>query len=93
MTIDNTLAERNTQYGSFQEQARITQNIKRAMRDTPNWENLDDMKRDALEMIAVKIGHILNGNPEHHDSWHDIVGYTRLVEKELVPTLFSKAKE
>lgn len=88
--IDETLEQRGKQYGEFKEHARITQNIKRAMQDGTNWDKLDDAKKEALEMAAHKIGRILNGNPDFHDSWHDIIGYLRLVEKELVPTLFSK---
>ena len=42
----------------------------------------DEMK-EALEMLAHKTGRILNGDPYFHDSWHDIIGYTRLVEKRL----------
>ena len=26
---------------------------------------------------------ILNGDPNYHDSWHDIIGYTKLVADEL----------
>lgn len=88
--IDKTLEQRGVKYGVFSEHARITQNIKRAMADSPNWDKLDDAKKEALEMTAHKIGRILNGDPEFHDSWHDIVGYITLVEKELIPTLFSK---
>lgn len=89
--IDITLDQRNKTYGEFKEHARITQNIKKAMVDSPNWSKLDDAKKEALEMLAHKVGRILNGDPEFHDSWHDIIGYMRLVEKELVPTLFSSA--
>lgn len=91
--IDETLAERGAQYGDFGQHARITQNIKRAMKDGTNWDKLDDAKKEALEMMAHKVGRILNGNPEFHDSWHDIIGYLRLVEKELVPTLFSSQEK
>lgn len=34
-------------------------------------------------MVAHKIGRILNGDPNYHDSWHDIIGYTKLVADEL----------
>ena len=81
--IDATLAERGTRYGTFTGHAKITQNIKRAMQDSPNWEKLDDDQREALEMTAHKIGRILNGDPNYADSWHDIIGYTRLVEARL----------
>ena len=81
--VDATLAERGTRYGTFTGHAKITQNIKRAMQDSPNWEKLDDDQREALEMTAHKIGRILNGDPNYADSWLDIIGYTRLVEARL----------
>lgn len=84
MSIDQTLAERGTRYGDFNEHARITQNIKSAMRDSPNWSKLSPAQKEALEMNAHKVGRILNGDPNYVDSWHDIVGYTRLVETELI---------
>jgi len=81
--IDETLKERGSRYGEFDEHARITQGIKRAMIDSPNWLTLTDDKKEALEMVAHKIGRILNGDPEYADSWHDIIGYTKLVENTL----------
>jgi len=81
--IDDTLTERGKRYGDFAGHARITQNLKRAMQDSHNWEGLSDDKKEALEMVAHKIGRILNGDPEYADSWHDIIGYTRLVEVTL----------
>lgn len=83
--IGKTLAERGTRYGDFGEHARITQSIKRAMIDTPNWAGLADDMRETLEMIAHKVGRILNGDPSYHDSWHDIIGYTKLVADKLDP--------
>lgn len=81
--ITETLAQRDKRYGSFPEHARITQSIKRAMIDSPNWTKLSDDKRESLEMLAHKVGRILNGDPEYHDSWHDIIGYTKLVADTL----------
>lgn len=81
--VDTTLEERGNRYGAFTEHARITQSIKRAMQDSPNWQKLPDFMKEALEMNAHKVGRILNGDPNYADSWHDIIGYTRLVEKEL----------
>ena len=81
--IEETLKERGNRYGEFKEHARITQNIKKAMYDSPNWSTLSDDKKEALEMVAHKIGRILNGDPEYDDSWVDIEGYTHLVTKDL----------
>lgn len=77
------LAERGKRYGIFSEHARITQNIKRAMEDSPNWDSLGADQREALEMIAHKIGRLLNGDPNYDDSWVDIAGYATLVSKRL----------
>lgn len=82
-SISDILAERGNRYGDFTEHARITQNIKRAMVDSPNWEGLPDAMKESLEMIAHKIGRILNGDPTYKDSWTDIIGYTKLIEQEL----------
>lgn len=81
--IDATLAERGKRYGDFPTHARITQDIKKAMQQAPNWDVLVDDQKEALEMVAHKIGRILNGDPNYLDSWHDIIGYVRLVEARL----------
>lgn len=90
--IDATLAERGNRYGSFGEHARITQAIKSAMADSPNWTSLAADQREALEMVAHKAGRILNGDPNYHDSWHDIIGYTKLVADRLATPLTQKGE-
>lgn len=82
--IAATLAERGTRYGTFAEHARISQNLKAAMVDSPNWAKLRPDQKEALEMNAHKTARILNGDPDYHDSWHDITGYTKLVADTLV---------
>ena len=86
--IDKTLADRGKTYGAFKEQARLTQTLKTVMRTGDNWNGdlADDMRddmREALDMIASKIARILNGDPTHKDSWHDIIGYAKLIEDTL----------
>jgi len=83
MTIEETLAERDSNYGSFKGHAAITQGIKRAIRSSKNWAGLSDEMKESLEMIAHKIGRILNGDPLYKDSWHDIIGYTKLIDDTL----------
>lgn len=84
-----TLAERGNRYGDFTTHALITQRLKEAMQqfaptgqDRP-WDKLSPIHREALEMIAHKIGRILNGDPNYADSWHDIAGYAKLVEDRV----------
>lgn len=81
--INEILAERGARYGKFRDHARITQHIKFAMTQSRNWDTLSSDKREALEMIAHKIGRILNGDPEFSDSWLDLGGYSALIVKEL----------
>ncbi len=83
-SIDETLAERGNRYGEFINHAEVTQNIKAAMADSQNWSELPDDMRECMEMVAHKIGRILNGDPNYVDSWTDIIGYVRLVEKRLL---------
>ena len=86
LSITNTLKERGKRYGSFKEHARITQSIKTAMINSPNWNSLSPDKRESLDMIAHKIGRILNGDPNYIDNWRDIVGYSELVKTALLKT-------
>lgn len=78
--IEDTLAERGSQYGSWRLQSAVTQQIKKAFADTPNWEKLPDYMRESLDQIANKFARILSGNYTHLDNWHDTVGYARLAE-------------
>ena len=81
--IADTLKERGKRYGEFKNHAEISQGLKDVMRDTVGWMPLSPDKKECLEMISHKIARILNGDPEFHDSWHDIEGYTRLVANTL----------
>lgn len=81
-TTDEVLQERGTRYGDFYDHALITQNLKADMAATEKWNTLSPAKKEALEMIAHKIGRILNGDPTYRDSWTDIAGYARLVERD-----------
>ena len=83
MDVDATLIERGNRYGDFATSAEITQTLKNAMVAAPKWFELSADKKEALEMIQHKIGRILNGDPEYHDSWHDISGYAKLVADTL----------
>lgn len=83
-SIDDTLAERGARYGDFKGHAKVTQNIKAAFVESSNWPYLPDSMKESLEMIAHKIGRILNGDPYYKDSWHDLIGYAKLIEDTLV---------
>ena len=69
---------RGSRYGEFAEHARITQNIKAAMVDSPNWAKLPHYQKEALEMVAHKFGRLLNGDFMYEDNLIDTVGYAQL---------------
>ena len=81
--VQDILVERGKRYGKFTDHAAITQAIKYSCSYGRNWSSLSPDKKEALEMIAHKIGRILNGDPEYADSWDDIAGYAQLVSNNL----------
>lgn len=91
--VSTTLSARGVTYGDFGKVAETAQGLLRVLKDTqrpvcnvPNqqmWDFLSSTQREALQMICTKLARILNGDPNHIDSWHDIAGYATLVEMEL----------
>ena len=81
--MTDILDERQKTHGDFDLTAMIAQELKDVMRRGQNWKMLDDTQREALEMIASKIGRIMSGNPHEADHWRDIAGYAALIERWL----------
>ena len=92
--IASILDERGKRYGSFVGHSQLTQDIKSILSGNAgiregdkaaknNWEAMDDDQREALEMIAHKLGRIANGDPNYAASWIDIAGYAKLVADRL----------
>lgn len=81
--LTETLAERGARYGKFEDHAVIAQGLKDQMWATKGWSRLAPDQRQALEVIQDKVARILNGDPDYTDNWHDIAGYSRLVEDRL----------
>jgi hypothetical protein len=82
MTIQKTLKQRQKTHGNFITHAKISQDLKNVMREH-GLDELDADQIEALEMVAHKIARIPNGNPNHHDHWHDVAGYSTLVADRL----------
>ena len=81
--LDATLAKRAATHGSFEENAALTQQLVSVFRRGHACPALTDAQVEALHMIAIKLARIVNGNPDHADSWHDIAGYATLIENVL----------
>lgn len=94
-STEETLKERGERYGKFTGHAEITQKLKATMLQGVHMhpETTERVKSrvakmqhdqiECLEMIAHKIGRILNGDPNYGDSWRDIAGYATLVADRL----------
>jgi hypothetical protein len=83
MSIENTLKERGNRYGVFSQHAVVSQGLQDVMHRSNNWSTLDADMKQALTTIADKIARILNGDPFYIDNWHDIIGYSKLIEDRL----------
>lgn len=82
-SVDHMLADRGSRYGKFMDHASITQILKKIFREFDNWDKMEPDQKEALDMIAHKLGRILNGDPDYYDSWKDIAGYASLVSYRL----------
>lgn len=85
-SVDDTLAERGKRYGKFADQARYSQLMKDAFvayMGPQKYDGLAPDQKEALAMIFHKLARIANGDPNYHDSWHDIAGYAKLVADRL----------
>lgn len=83
--IDAILNARGSNYGSFLGLSQVTQRLKGVAHQFA-WQNnktFDADQAEALDMIFTKLGRILNGDPNHVDSWVDIAGYAQLVADRL----------
>jgi len=89
MSIEDTLVERQQTHGDFNIQSYISQSLKSIAKqcEGSNWDELDCDMKESIDMILHKVARILAGNPNHIDSWHDIAGYSMLVEKRLTKEL------
>ena len=81
--IDATLKERGSRYGLFTKHTSVTQDIKSILFNCRARTSLAADQVEALEMIAHKLGRIVNGDPDYADSWVDIAGYAKLVADRL----------
>ena len=74
--IDEILIDRKSTHGDFKKSADIEQGLKDIFRTGSNWSNMESYKKITLDMIAMKISRILEGDSDFLDHYNDIVGYT-----------------
>ena len=80
--VDSTLATRETNYGSFADNAETSQLIQGILFKDKD-KDFSPVQKEALQLISIKLARFVNGNPDYADNWHDIAGYAKLAEEEL----------
>ena len=83
-TIQETLDQRNNTHGDYVMQCDETQRMKFMFKQMHTYEMMPNYMREALDMLAVKLGRISAGDMRFADSWHDIAGYATLVEQTIL---------
>lgn len=81
--IQTTLQTRAQSHGDFRYVSQMSQNIKRVLKSTSSWTDLEPWQQEALEAISMKMARILSGNSFDPDHWHDVAGYASLVVREI----------
>ena len=86
MSINRTLEQRGSRYGKFKDVASTTYALQEILRDAKSYKHMSDDQVIALDMICNKMARIVNGDPNYIENWHDIAGYSTLIEKSLMTT-------
>lgn len=73
MTVDDVLRERGARYGTF------TQNgaLYHALKTLLTTEKASPVQQMCLDMIAMKLSRMINGDINYRDNWLDIIGYCK----------------
>lgn len=82
--IDDTLKERGSRYGSFEDNAEITQCLMEVVEKAPNYHKLSRQHKEAIHMIFHKVARCVCGDPDYTDNFHDAAGYSKLLEEFLI---------
>lgn len=84
MSIEETLKERGSRYGTFEANADTTQSLMKVLAKGKSFPKMHDMHKEILHMICHKMGRMVNGDPNYIDNVHDIIGYAKGLEDYLI---------
>ena len=89
-TVGDVLKERAQTHGNFRVQAHNSQLLKEYVfakldrrLDIEAPPETNDVIKEAVEMICVKLSRAMCGNPYEPDHYLDIAGYAQLIVNEL----------
>jgi len=78
--VTHVLQERS-EYGDFKDQGAWANQMKKKLRQGPNYDNLLPHQKESLDMIVTKISRLVFGS-DKDDHWIDISGYADLGRKK-----------
>lgn len=81
--VAETLADRGKSYGEYADGTRIAMALFAIITDCSGYERMNSGQAYAMFMFCAKMARLLNGDPNHKDSWHDIAGYATLVHDRI----------
>lgn len=82
--LEEILAVRKENYGSFEDHSLISQRLKNVIASSRDRNRpFEADVAEALEMICHKIARIVNGRNDYADSWYDIAGYATLIANRI----------
>ncbi len=77
--MNPVVKERGSRYGSFYDNARITQECENVFKSAPSYHKASDVQKEALHMIIQKMSRCFCGDTTYEDNWVDVVGYAENV--------------
>lgn len=77
--VKETLKERGSTYGRFDEHAALARRIIEVISGGKNFPSMPPDAQHALCYIADKMARVLTGQHDHRDSWLDMAGYATLI--------------
>lgn len=72
------LTTRAATHGDYSDVASVAQNLKYVVHAAPNWNQLNVVQKETVEMICSKMARYLCGDPNFPDHMLDIAGYATL---------------
>jgi hypothetical protein len=92
-SINEILDQREKTHGKYADVSKLSQTLKEIIRDTPNWDKINDGQKESLEMICNKLGRLLSGDANFRDHWDDIGGYAALGQRSSATSLNTVEKD
>lgn len=72
-TVDEVLAERGARYGTFEQNGERYTALKKLL----TTDKASPTQQMCLDMIAMKLSRMINGDVNYRDNWIDIIGYCK----------------